>query len=86
MTENKEPMGSDWQDPDDAPDLTQPPWRDKLEVATVRVGRPPSERPKISTTIRLDADVVERFRSDGPGWQSRINEALKEWLDGRKAN
>jgi len=28
--------------------------------------------------IWLDSDVVEHFRSSGPGWQNRINEALKK--------
>jgi len=36
--------------------------------------------PKTSTTIRLDADIIDRFRAGGPGWQSRINAALREWL------
>lgn len=28
-------------------------------------------------TIRLDHDVLAKFRATGPGWQSRINDALK---------
>lgn len=42
-------------------------------------------RPKGSTTstkslvsLRLDNDVLEKFRATGPGWQSRINEALRK--------
>jgi uncharacterized protein (DUF4415 family) len=31
----------------------------------------------VSTTIRLDAVVIEKFRATGPGWQSRINAVLK---------
>jgi uncharacterized protein (DUF4415 family) len=27
--------------------------------------------------LRLDVDVIEHFRKDGPGWQSRINAALR---------
>jgi uncharacterized protein (DUF4415 family) len=41
-------------------------------------GRPPAENPKKQVTLRLDADVVERFRASGRGWQSRINEALRK--------
>lgn len=41
-------------------------------------GRPPAENPKKQVTLRLDADVVERFRASGKGWQSRINEALRK--------
>jgi len=44
-------------------------------------GRPRSPEKKVPVNIRLDADVVETFRSMGKGWQSRINRALREWLD-----
>ncbi|WP_231100641.1 BrnA antitoxin family protein [Gluconobacter potus] len=27
--------------------------------------------------MRLDQDVLEKFKSTGPGWQTRINEALR---------
>lgn len=40
-----------------------------------RVGRPPSG--KILVTIRLDPEVVEKFKATGPGWQQRMNDALK---------
>jgi uncharacterized protein (DUF4415 family) len=43
-------------------------------------GRPVADNPKIFTGIRLDADVLESFRSTGKGWQTRINDALKQWL------
>ncbi len=62
---------------DDAPDLTVPEWRAKFEKAPVRRGRPLSANPKVMTTLRLDADVLEAFRAEGRGWQSRINEELK---------
>jgi uncharacterized protein (DUF4415 family) len=29
-------------------------------------------------TLRLDADLIDRFRATGKGWQSRINEALRK--------
>ena len=40
-------------------------------------GRPPKENPKEQVTLRLDADVVDHFKSSGPGWQTRINAVLK---------
>ncbi|MBP2560426.1 uncharacterized protein (DUF4415 family) [Neorhizobium galegae] len=81
MTESKKPMAKDLRDiKDDAPDLTESPWAEKLAAAPVVRGRPKSEQTKVSTTIRLDADVLEGFRSDGPGWQSRINDVLRAWL------
>ncbi len=33
---------------------------------------------KVSTTIRLDADVVEHFKRGGRGWQTRVNAALRK--------
>lgn len=41
-------------------------------------GRPALENPKKQVTLRLDSEVVERFRSGGPGWQSRINQILRK--------
>ncbi|TIT23465.1 MAG: hypothetical protein E5W70_08035 [Mesorhizobium sp.] len=41
-------------------------------------GRPALDNPKKQVTLRLDSDVVARFRAGGPGWQSRINEILRK--------
>tara|TARA_R110000772_G_scaffold158266_4_gene269484 strand:+ start:5462 stop:5614 length:153 start_codon:yes stop_codon:yes gene_type:complete len=41
-------------------------------------GRPRSAKPKKPVSIRLDQDVLAKFKATGPGWQSRINEALRE--------
>ena len=76
---------SNWVDPDDAPHLTKE-WFEAAEIrqgeklvrAARPVGRPKAERPKTPVSIRLDADVVEHFRRTGPGWQSRINQALRK--------
>lgn len=43
-------------------------------------GRPTKDVTKVSTTVRLDRQVIDAFRATGRGWQTRINEALKEWL------
>ena len=40
-------------------------------------GRPPSLNPKHLVSVRLDADVLAHFRATGPGWQTRINDALR---------
>ncbi|MEO8250504.1 MAG: BrnA antitoxin family protein [Burkholderiales bacterium] len=55
-----------------------------LAAARKARGRPPGST-KESTTIRLDQDVLEAFRAGGAGWQSRINAALREWLQSHKA-
>ena len=69
---------SDWIDPDDAPDLSTPAWQAIIDAEPVTRGRPRLPNPKVSTTLRLDADVIEHFRSGGAGWQSRINAALRD--------
>jgi uncharacterized protein (DUF4415 family) len=66
-----------WHDPDDAPDLSTPEWKARLDAASVKRGRPRSATPKVMTTIRLDAEIVSEFRKQGEGWQSRINAALR---------
>jgi uncharacterized protein (DUF4415 family) len=43
-------------------------------------GRPPLDAPKRLVSLRLDQDVIKRFRATGPGWQSRINEVLRRHL------
>lgn len=48
-----------------------------------RIGRPPAATTKERVTMRLSRDVVARFRAAGPGWQTRIDAALKEWLETR---
>lgn len=41
------------------------------------LGRPPSENPKQAVSLRLDADVIAHYKKGGPGWQSRMNAALR---------
>jgi uncharacterized protein (DUF4415 family) len=33
---------------------------------------------KETVTLRIDRDVLEHFQQDGPGWQDRINAALRK--------
>jgi uncharacterized protein (DUF4415 family) len=33
-------------------------------------------------SLRLDSSVLAHFQKDGPGWQDRINEALKALVAG----
>ena len=50
-------------------------------IAALRRTRGPNKNPtKEQVAIRLDREVVGAFRADGPGWQTRVNSALKEWL------
>jgi len=43
-------------------------------------GRPRVAAPKHLVSLRLDSEVLERFRATGPGWQTLINEVLREYL------
>jgi uncharacterized protein (DUF4415 family) len=43
-------------------------------------GRPPVESPKQQVSVRLDADVLSRLKAGGPGWQGRMNDALRKAL------
>jgi uncharacterized protein (DUF4415 family) len=81
-------------DPDDAPELTEEmaevaerrvggkvtrPAAGSLGPNGVVRGRPPLRgQAKRQVTLRLDGDVIERFRASGPGWQARINAALRK--------
>jgi len=49
-----------------------------------RRGRPTSDITKVQLTVRYDQDVVDAFKAGGPGWQSRMNEALRQWLKEHK--
>jgi uncharacterized protein (DUF4415 family) len=68
-------------DPDDAPELTDE-WFAKADLyhggKLVRRGRPPAPNAKKAISLRVDADVLDKFKETGPGWQSRMNEALRK--------
>ena len=43
-------------------------------------GRPRLESTKVLVSVRYDADIIEAFKSAGDRWQTRMNGALREWL------
>lgn len=51
-----------------------------LAVALKKRGRPIGSGTKEQVAIRFDRDVLSAFRGTGPGWQTRMNEALRDWL------
>ena len=68
----------------DASVLTDAQWAAVKPLA--RIGRPPSARPlKVPTTIRFDADVLTALKGSGKGWQTRVNEAMREWAKAHSA-
>lgn len=90
MSESRTDLDSNWVDPDDAPEWPDEVWA-RAEIAIggkiirpatgtlTRIGRPPERGvAKQQVTLRLDPDVIARFREGGPGWQSRMNAALRK--------
>ncbi len=71
---------SNWVDPDDAPELTDE-WFEKADLKfgdrVIRRGRPPGSTKRL-VSLRLDEAVIAAFSAEGPGWQTRINEALRK--------
>jgi len=47
-------------------------------------GRPTKPDRKVNQTLRLDADVLEVYRQKGKGWQTRINQVLREHMHDRR--
>lgn len=83
MTGKKRSMPVTWNDPDDAPELTDA----FFKSADLYDGNKPKTRgrPKAATTkepvkLRLDADVLAALRASGEGWQTRINDTLRAAL------
>lgn len=84
MASRKPPPPPDFDD--DAPILTPEqakrlrPARELFEKRGIPMptprGRPKAQQPKQSVTIRLDAEVVDYYKSGGPGWQTRLNDDL----------
>jgi uncharacterized protein (DUF4415 family) len=46
--------------------------------------RPVGPRPKKSVHLRLDPDVLEWFRQQGPGYQTKINAVLRSFYNAHK--
>ena len=51
------------------------------EIAANIAKRRGPAKTKDAISIRLDQDLVARLRASGPGWQSRLNAAVRRWLD-----
>lgn len=78
----------DWDEVSDNPEWTEEELKNaKLfteifpelaeSIARTR-GRPSVAAPKQVVSIRLDPDVIAKFKATGKGWQSRINEILRK--------
>jgi len=88
MSGNRQDLPDIWIDQDEAPELDD----DFFERADLRKGnvlirpgrgRPRAEETKQRISIRLSPEVLREFRATGPGWQGRIDNALKDWPKSR---
>lgn len=48
-------------------------------------GRPKADVTKERVTVRLSADVTAYFRAGGKGWQTRLDDVLREYVARHKA-
>ena len=74
--------------------MAKPPDRSRRSVDPQRAAaealfRKPAERAKETpslpnakelVSLRIDRDILDHFREDGPGWQDRINDALRKLI------
>jgi uncharacterized protein (DUF4415 family) len=98
MTEKKRVLGSDLEKIDahviqpeeyeEIPELTEEWFRQANYYKggkLVRRGRPPSDASKKLVSLRLSPEVIDHFRSEGAGWQTRINDTLLEAVKRKRA-
>ena len=89
MSAKEKSMNPSWIDPDDAPELTEEiAARAQISIGgkvireatgtLTKAGRPPiGDQPKQQITLRLPREVIAQFKSEGPGWQTRISDVLE---------
>lgn len=70
-------------DPDAQP-LTPKQLKSMVPLRTLR-GRPKSGNKKLLVSVRYSPEVVAYFKSTGDGWQSRMDEALREYVEQHRA-
>jgi len=78
---------ADWDAVSDNPEWTEEDFKKARPFAEVfpdladsirrSRGRPKVAAPRQQISLRLDPDVIEKFKATGKGWQSRINDVLK---------
>ena len=84
-THSKEPV------PDrDNPEWTASDWKQAVRLSALpetlqqklkqHIRGPQKSPTKVAISIRLSRDVVDELRESGPGWQSRVDDALRLWL------
>lgn len=90
MSAKKKNTDDSW-DPDTAPEIPDDAW-DRAQISIggkvireatgtlTKRGRPPiGSQPKEQVTLRLPVEVLDYFKADGPGWQTRVSEVLERY-------
>ena len=82
-----DPDNPEWTEEDFVRALRPEQFPEWMFEAFPKTPRPPSRGPQVSPTkrpisLRVDADVLERYRATGSGWQGRMNEALRKAMPG----
>jgi len=86
MKRKPEPIAQEDWDAVESPPLTDKMLAAMRPVLEVHPNIPhrvrgPQKRPtKVALSLRVSPEVAEYFRATGAGWQSRMDEALKEWI------
>ena len=52
----------------------------RAELDRLRRGRVLGSGAKEQLTLRIDSSILATFKATGKGWQTRMNDALREWL------
>lgn len=82
----------DWDAVSDNPEWTEEDLRNarpfaealpELAASIAEARKRGPAKTKEAISIRLDQDLVAKLRATGPGWQSRVNDVLRDWMDKR---
>jgi len=56
----------------------------KFDLSRAFRGMPPMPGPKQQLTVRFDGDLIDWFKGQGPGYQTRMNAVLRHYVEGEK--
>ena len=82
--ENPEWTEEDFKRARPASEVLPPELYAKLVARQPGQRRPQKAPTKVPVTLRLDREIVEAFKADGAGWQTRINTALKKIVSAKR--
>jgi len=78
----------DWDDVSDNPQWTEEELKAARPFAEIfpelaenikrSRGRPKTDNPKVAVTIRLDPEVLAKFKATGKDWRAKMNEVLEK--------